>query len=74
MIRIIARAACLLVAILAAPGVGVAGPEVPEPVPPPPIDWRDFIDTDMNGDHVVGEELCATPVITESVPNSFVSI
>ena len=45
-----------------------------EPEAPPPIDWRDFIDTDTNGDHVVGEELCAAPGAAESLPDSFVVI
>jgi hypothetical protein len=54
-------------------GSGAAFAE-PEPAPPPPIDWRDFVDTDVNGDHVVGEELCAVPFPVESVPESFVII
>ena len=56
-------------------GAALAAPESPEPEPPPPIDWRDFVDdADMNADHVVGEELCAVPVAPESVPKSFVDI
>ena len=75
MIRNTALAACLSAVLLTGSGTALAGPE-PEapPRPLPPIDWRDFIDTDMNGDHVVGEELCATPGKAESVPNSFVII
>ena len=45
-----------------------------EPEAPPPIDWRDFVDTDTGGDHVVGEELCAVPGSAESVPDSFAVI
>lgn len=43
--------------------------------PPPFIDWRDF-DEDMEdqGDHVVGEELCAAPGAAESLPGSFAVI
>ncbi len=50
-------------------GLAAAEPEAPLPLP---IDWRDFIDTDMNGDHVVGEELCAAPGAARFVPDSFV--
>ncbi len=73
MIRTKLRIACLAAAVL----VGAGGPlaaaesEAP-PLPPTPIDWRDFIDSDMNGDHVVGEELCHAPDTGESVPVSFV--
>ena len=73
MIRITVLAACL-VAILAAPGASLAGSESPEPEAPPPIDWRDFVDDMGEGDHVVGEELCAVPGATESAPNLFVFI
>ncbi len=51
--------------------VGTGASLAAEPEAPPPIDWRDFIDTDMNGDHVVGEELCAAPGAAESFPDSF---
>ena len=73
MIRTTAFLACL-VAILAAPGASLAGPESPEPEAPPPIDWRDFVDDMGEGDHVVGEELCAVSGVTESAPNLFVLI
>ena len=38
-----------------------------EPADPLP-DWRQFIDDldDQDGDHVVGEELCARPAYTKS--------
>ena len=57
-IRASARIACLLVAVIALPPAAVAGPD---PESPPPIDWRDFVDHDSDGDHVVGEEMCARP-------------
>ncbi len=73
MIRTKALVACLAAAVFV--GSGFAGPGAPlaaaEPEAPPPIDWRDFIDSDMNGDHVVGEELCAAPGAAESFPDSF---
>ncbi len=71
MIRSTALAACL--AVVFSMGSGAAFAE-PEPAPPPPIDWRDFVDDMEEGDHVVGEELCAVPVTVESVPDSFVVI
>ncbi len=75
MIRTKLRVACLAVAVFLGSGAGLAAaqPEVP-PSPLPPIDWRDFVDTDMDGDHVVGEELCAVPGAAESLPVSFAFI
>ncbi len=66
-----ALVACFAAAVFAGSGASLAaaGPEAP-----PPIDWRDFIDTDTNGDHLVGEELCAAPGAAESHPVSFVII
>ncbi len=76
MIRIKALVACLAAAVFV--GSGFAGPGAPlaaaEPEAPPPIDWRDFIDTDRDGDHVVGEELCAVSGAAESLPSPFVII
>ncbi len=72
MIRTMAFAACLVGAVSFGSGVGLAVGEPPEFTVPLPIDWRDFVDTDMNGDHVVGEELCAAPGAAESLPDSFV--
>lgn len=71
MIRTKAFVACLAAAVLIGSGTTLAAAE-PEAPLPPPIDWRDFIDTDMNGDHVVGEELCAAPGAAGFVPDSFV--
>ena len=36
------------------------------PEAPPTIDWRDFVDDMSEGDHVVGEEICARPRASES--------
>ncbi len=58
MLRVSIPVACLLVAVFALSPAAVAGPD---PVSPPPIDWRDFVDHDTDGDHVVGEEMCARP-------------
>ena len=57
MIRTSMPIACLLVAVFA---LSLAPAAVAEPGPesPPPIDWRDFVDHDTDGDHVVGEEMC----------------
>ena len=75
MIRTKTLVACLAAAICVGAGfVGSGASLAAEPEAPPPIDWRDFIDTDMNGDHVVGEELCAAPGAAESHPVSFVII
>ena len=56
MIRASVPIACLFVAVFALAPAAVAGPD---PESPPPIDWRDFVDHDGDGDHVVGEEMCA---------------
>jgi hypothetical protein len=69
MIRTQALVACLSAVIFAWSGAALAAAE---PESPPPIDWRDFVDDRDEGDHVVGEELCALPGMTVSVPNSFV--
>lgn len=58
MLRVSIPVACLLVAVFALSPAAVAGPD---PELPPPIDWRDFVDHDTDGDHVVGEEMCARP-------------
>jgi len=71
MIRTQALVACLSTVIFVGSGAALAAAE---PEAPPPIDWRDFVDTDMTGDHVVGEELCAAPGAPESLPDSFVII
>ncbi len=71
MIRSAAIAASLIGMVLAGTGASLAGPEAPEPGAPPPIDWRDFVDDMGDGDHVVGEELCAAPGATGPVPDSF---
>ena len=72
MIRTQALVVCLATAVFVGSGATLAAAEPETPfLPLPPVDWRDFIDTDMDGDHVVGEELCAAP---ESVPDSFVFI
>ena len=41
----------------------MAAPALAEPAPAPAtgFDWRDLIDTDMDGDSAVGEEMCALP-------------
>ncbi len=75
MIRTKARAAGLAAALFVGAGfVGIGASLAAEPEAPPPIDWRDFIDTDMNGDHVVGEELCAASGAGESLPDSLAII
>jgi hypothetical protein len=75
MIRTKLRVTCLVVAVFVGSGATLAVAEPEAPLPPlAPVDWRDFIDTDINGDHVVGEELCAAPGAAESVPGSFVSV
>lgn len=80
MIRTKMRAAGLAAALFVGAGfvgagfVGTGASLAAEPEAPPPIDWRDFIDTDMDGDHVVGEELCAAPGAAESLPDSFAVI
>ncbi len=69
MIRAMALAACFFALALAGSSVSLAGSEPPEPEAPPPIDWRDYVDGMDEGDHVVGEELCAAPGAIESVSN-----
>ncbi len=64
-----ALAACLAAAVILGTGAALAAAE---PEAPPPIDWRDFVDDRDDGDHVVGEELCAAPGAPESVPFSYV--
>ncbi len=66
MIRTTAFLTCLSAAVLLGPGASLAGSE---PEAPPPIDWRDLVDDMKEGDHVVGEELCAAPGATEPVPD-----
>ena len=39
----------------------MAAPALAEPAPATGFDWRDLIDTDMDGDSAVGEEMCALP-------------
>jgi hypothetical protein len=58
MIRASVPIACLFVAVFTLAPAAVARPG---PESPPPIDWRDFVDHDSDGDHVVGEEMCARP-------------
>ena len=64
-----ALAACIVAVIFLGSGAALAAAE---PEAPPPIDWRDFVDDRDEGDHVVGEELCAVSGKTESVPVSYV--
>ena len=71
MIRTRVLVACLSLAVFVGSGASLAAAE---PEAPPPIDWRDFVDDMDEGDHVVGEELCAGPGAAESVPDSFVII
>ena len=56
MIRTTIGLAVWIAAALAWPPAVVAGPDTELPAP---IDWRDFVDHDGDGDHVVGEEMCA---------------
>ncbi len=58
MIRTLPPVACFLAAALAWSSASLAAEE---PQAPPPFDWSDFVDDMEEGDHVVGEELCATP-------------
>ncbi len=69
MIRTTALATCFFALALAGSSASLAGSEPPEPEAPPPIDWRDFVDDMKEGDHVVGEELCAAPGGSEPVSN-----
>jgi hypothetical protein len=75
MVRTSALVACLSAIVFALPGARLA---TAAPEAPPPIDWRDFVDgmgdDGGQGDHLVGEELCAAPGAAESVPDSFVFI
>ena len=66
LIRTTALATCFFALALAESSVSLAGSE---PEAPPPIDWRDYVDGMDEGDHVVGEELCAAPGATEPVPD-----
>ena len=61
-------AACFAAVVFVGSGATLAAAAGPET--PPPIDWRDLVDDMDEGDHVVGEELCALPGAV--VPNSFV--
>jgi hypothetical protein len=58
MMRATALIACLFAAGLAWASAAVAGPGTELPAP---IDWRDFVDHGGEGDHVVGEDMCARP-------------
>ena len=58
MIRTLPLVAGLFAAALAWSSAALAAEE---PEAPPPFDWSDFVDDMEEGDHVVGEELCATP-------------
>ena len=71
MIRTKLRVACLAVAVFVGSGTPLSASE---PEPPPPLDWRDFVDDMDEGDHVVGEELCAAPGTVEFAPYSFAII
>ncbi len=71
MIRTKLLVACLVAVVFVGAGDSRAAGESEAP---PPIDWRDFVDDMEEGDHVVGEELCATPGAAESVPDSFAVI
>ena len=71
MVRTKVLAACLAVAVFIGSGAALAAAE---PEAPAPFDWRDFVDDMGEGDHVVGEELCALPDSAESLPVSFVII
>ncbi len=59
MIRTLPPVACFLAAALAWSSASLAVEEPKQPLPP--FDWSDFVDDMEEGDHVVGEELCATP-------------
>ena len=80
MIRTKMRAAGLAAALFVGAGfvvsgfVGTGACLAAEPEAPPPIDCLDFIDTDIYGDHVVGEELCASFCAAASLPDSFAVI
>jgi len=67
--RTMTLAACCFALALAGSSASLAGAEPPEPEAPPPIDWRDYVDDMKEGDHVVGEELCAAPGAIELVPS-----
>jgi hypothetical protein len=58
MIRITTGLAILVVTALAWAPTAVADPGAEVPVP---IDWRDFVDHEGEGGHVVGEEMCVRP-------------
>ncbi len=71
MIRTKLFVVCLVAVVFVGSGAALAASE---PEAPPPFDWRDFVDDRDEGDHVVGEELCAVPDSAESLPVSFVII
>ena len=52
--RVTMVVAIFAIAVLAGASAATAGPLTD-------IDWRDFIVDDDDGDHVVGEEMCAGP-------------
>jgi hypothetical protein len=56
--RVTPLVAAFVAAIFAISSTAIAGPVRESP---PPIDWRDFVDDMSDGDHVVGEEMCARP-------------
>ena len=49
----------MVVAIFAVAVLAGASAAAADPLPD--IDWRDFVEGDDDGDHVVGEEMCAGP-------------
>ncbi len=53
--------AIFLAAALLAGASAAAGEPTTPTVPAPGIDWKSLIDTDLSGDRVVGEEMCARP-------------
>lgn len=69
MIRPMTFATGFFALALAGSSASLAGSERPRPEAPPPIDWRDYVDDVNEGDHVVGEELCAAPGATEPAPD-----
>jgi hypothetical protein len=59
MIRTLPLVAGLFAAALVWSSAALAAEEAE--APPPPFDWSDVVDDMEEGDHVVGEELCAAP-------------